>query len=186
MAEALIFLAEGYEECEMLIVVDMLRRAKIDIDMVSITDKKEVTSSHNVTIKADKTFNEADFSGANALILPGGMPGTLNLKACEALRNEIVKANDEGKVLAAICAAPTVYSSMGLLKDKEATCYPSMADELKEGANYIEKSVVHTDNFITSRGMGTTIDFAGEIIATLRDKETADSIKKAIVYLGGE
>jgi 4-methyl-5(b-hydroxyethyl)-thiazole monophosphate biosynthesis len=166
----------------MLITVDMLRRAKIDIQMVSITDDLFVTSSHGVTIKADALISDAQFNEAKALILPGGMPGTLNLKACEKLREEIIKADKEGKILCAICAAPTVFSSLGLLKGKNATCYPSMADELSEGANYVVEKVVHDANFITSRGMGTTIDFAAKIIETLRDLETAETIKKSIVY----
>ena len=108
MAQACIFLATGYEEVEMLTVVDMLRRAKISIDMVSITDQKEVTSSHNVTITADKTLSEVNFEEAEMLILPGGIPGTPNLRACTALCEKLKEFAANGKKVAAVCAAPTV------------------------------------------------------------------------------
>ena len=106
MAQACIFLATGYEEVEMLTVVDMLRRAKISIDMVSITDQKEVTSSHNVTITADKTLSEVNFEEAEMLILPGGIPGTPNLRACTALCEKLKEFAANGKKVAAVCAAP--------------------------------------------------------------------------------
>ena len=111
MAQALIFLAPGYEEVEMLTVVDMLRRAQITIDMVSVTDSLEVTSSHNVTIKADKLFDQADFEEAQMLILPGGVPGTPNLRAHEPLCKKLTEFSRTGKKLAAVCAAPTVLAS---------------------------------------------------------------------------
>ncbi|MBQ1993403.1 MAG: DJ-1/PfpI family protein [Lachnospiraceae bacterium] len=181
MAKALIFLAPGHEEVEMLTVVDMLRRAKISIDMVSITDTLEVTSSHNVTIKADKLFSEADFSEAEMLILPGGLPGTPNLLAYEPLTAKLKEFNKAGKLLAAVCAAPTILANLGILKGHKATCYPDYADKLP-GAIYEKKPVVRDGNIITSRGMGTCIDFAGEIIAALDSEETAASIKNKIIY----
>lgn len=181
MAQALIFLATGYEEVEMLTVVDMLRRADISIDMVSITDKKEVTSSHNVTIVADKLFHEADFDAAEMLILPGGMPGTTNLKAFDPLCKQLKAFAENGKKLSAVCAAPTVLADLGLLEGKNATCYPSFADKLTTGT-HVKQPVVVDGNVITSRGMGTCIEFAGAIIESLKDKETADSVKDAIIY----
>ena len=170
MAQACIFLATGYEEVEMLTVVDMLRRAKISIDMVSITDQKEVTSSHNVTITADKTLSEVNFEEAEMLILPGGIPGTPNLRACTALCEKLKEF-----------AAPTVLGELGILEGKKVTCYPSFADKLATG-DYVKQPVVTDDNVITSRGMGTCIEFAGAIIEALKDKATADAVKEAIIY----
>jgi 4-methyl-5(b-hydroxyethyl)-thiazole monophosphate biosynthesis len=181
MSQALIFLGTGYEEVEMLTVVDMLRRAGISIDMVSITGSKEVTSSHNVTIVADKLLEEADFEQAQMLILPGGIPGTPNLRACEPLCARLQSFAAEGKWVAAVCAAPTVLGELGILKDKKATCYPSFKDKLATG-DYVKKPVVVDDHVITSRGMGTCIDFGGAIIEALKDKESADSVKQAIIY----
>ena len=120
MTDALIFLAPGYEEVEMLTVVDMVRRAGLVIDMVSITDTLEVTSSHNVTIKADKLFKEADFDSAKMIILPGGIPGTPNLLAYKPLTDKILEFKENGKLLSAVCAAPTVYGQLGILKDHKA------------------------------------------------------------------
>lgn len=182
MAQACIFLAPGYEEVEMLTVVDMLRRAGVEIDMVSITEQKEVTSSHNVTITADKLFGEVDFSSVQMLILPGGIPGTPNLRACDPLCEQLrTFAGDENKWLAAVCAAPTVLGELGILDGHQATCYPDFADEIICG-QYIKKPVVGDGQIITSRGMGTCIDFAGEIIAALKDQQTADLIKTKIIY----
>ena len=181
MAQALIFVAEGHEEVEMLTVVDMVRRAGISIDMVSVTDSYEVTSSHNVTIKTDKLMDEADFDEAEMIILPGGIPGTYNLMHCKALTDKVVEFNEKGKLLAAVCAAPTVFAGLGILNGHKATCYPDMTDKLI-GAEYVKQPVVVDDNIITSRGMGTCIDFAGEIITKLKDKATADLIKEKIIY----
>lgn len=181
MAQACIFLATGYEEVEMLTVVDMLRRAKISIDMVSITDQKEVTSSHNVTITADKTLSEVNFDEAEMLILPGGIPGTPNLRACDPLCEKLKEFAANGKKVAAVCAAPTVLGELGILAGKKATCYPSFADKLATG-DYVKQPVVTDGNVITSRGMGTCIEFAGAIIEALKDKTTADAVKEAIIY----
>ena len=181
MAKALIFLAEGYEEVEMLTVVDMVRRAGLTIDMVSITDSLEVTSSHNVTIKADKLFKDADFDSAKMIILPGGIPGTPNLRACDTLCQQLQQFAKEEKWVAAVCAAPTVLGELGILKDHQATCYPSFADQLICG-QYVKKPVVRDGKVITSRGMGTCIEFAAEIITALKDAETAEHVKTAIIY----
>lgn len=181
MAQALIFLAPGYEEVEMLTVVDMVRRAEITIDMVSVTDSLEVTSSHNVTIKADKLFDQADFDKAQMLILPGGVPGTPNLRAHEPLCQKLIRFNQAGKRLAAVCAAPTVLASLRILEGKKVTCYPSFSQELETG-EYVKQPVVVDGNIITSRGMGTCIDFAGAIIEALKDKATADQVKEKIIY----
>lgn len=181
MARAYIFLATGYEEVEMLTVVDMVRRANIDIDMVSVSDKREVTSSHNVTIVADKLISEIDFEEAEMLILPGGIPGTPNLEACQELCQALKKFAAEGKWVSAVCAAPTVLGNLGILDGHKATCYPSFAETIKCG-EYVKQPVVVDDKVITSRGMGTCIEFAGEIITALENETLANDIKKAIIY----
>ena len=181
MAQACIFLATGYEEVEMLTVVDMLRRAKISIDMVSITDQKEVTSSHNVTITADKTLSEVNFEEAEMLILPGGIPGTPNLRACTALCEKLKEFAANDKKVAAVCAAPTVLGELGILEGKKATCYPSFADKLATG-DYVKQPVVTDDNVITSRGMGTVIDFGLAIVSYFGSEELVEDVRKHLVY----
>lgn len=181
MAQALIFLAEGYEEVEMLTVVDMLRRAKVEIDMVAVGADKAVTSSHGVTILADKTMAEADFAGAQMLILPGGVPGTPNLRACDALCQQLQEFAAGGRWVAAVCAAPTVLGELGILDECRATCYSTFVEKLR-CKEYVKQPVVRDGKVITSRGMGTCIDFAAEIITVLKDEETANAVKSAILY----
>lgn len=181
MAESLIFLATGYEDVEMLTVVDMLRRANIEINMVSITGKLEVTSSHNVIIKANKLFKDTDIDSADMLILPGGLLGTQNLLAYKPLTDKLIEFNNSGKFLAAVCAAPSILGELGILKGKNATCYPGFEEKLT-GAKYQKKPVIRDGNIITSRGMGTCIDFAGEIITTLDSAKKAEEVKAQIIY----
>ena len=181
MAKALIFLATGYEEVEMLTVVDMLRRAGIDIDMVSVTKDLEVTGSHNITIKADVLFEDADLDQAQALILPGGIPGTPNLKAYTPLCEALKTFAKEGKLVAAVCAAPTVLSELGILKDKKATSYPSFEGKL-DCAEYLQQPYVVDGNVITSRGMGTVIDFGLAIVSYFGSEELVEDVRKHLVY----
>lgn len=181
MKKAYLFFATGFEEVEALTVVDILRRGGVDCKTVSIMGDYDVTSSHNVTIRADLVFEHQDLSDGDMLIMPGGIPGTPNLKAhkgLEALIREYVKEN---KYLAAVCAAPTIYGEMGLLQGKNATCFPGMEDGLI-GANKKTDKVVCDGQFITSRGMGTCIDFGLKLLELLTDKENADTIGKKIVY----
>ena len=145
------FFATGYEEVEALTVVDLLRREGIEIEMVSITGEKVVTSSHGVSVVMDKLFEEIDDS-ADMIILPGGMPGTLNLKAYKPLQEKILKYVKADKYLAAICAAPTVYGEMGLLEGRKAACYPGMK-EGSVGATKCYDNVVADGKLITRRGM---------------------------------
>ena len=172
MSKVNVYLADGFEEVEGLTVVDLLRRAGIEIDMVSIMGRK-------IPVLADKLFEEQD--DPDVIVLPGGMPGTLHLKAHEGLADLIRKADKEGKLLAAICAAPTIYGEMGLLEGKNATCYPGMEDKLL-GANWQEQPVVVDGNFVTSRGVGTAIAFALTLVTILKDEETAKSLANSIVY----
>jgi len=181
MSKAYIFLAEGHEEIEALTVVDLARRAGIDISTVSITDSRVVTSSHKVSIMTDYLFSEIDCNDADMLILPGGMPGTRNLEAYAPLMEQIDGFASSGRNIAAICAAPTVFGHRGLLQGKRACCYPGMESELL-GAEVTLDTVAVDGNIITSRGMGCAIDFALAIITQLLDEETADRIAKAVVY----
>lgn len=183
MSEVKVFLADGFEEIEGLTVVDLLRRAGIDVKTVSIMERSEIHGAHGIDVKADEVFGDADFSDAEMLVLPGGMPGTLYLKEHKGLQALLKKANAEGKKLAAICAAPTVLGGMKLLEGKRAVCYPSMEDGLT-GAEVLYDHVVTDGNITTSRGLGTAIDFALRLIAVLRGQELADRIGEQIVYAG--
>lgn len=179
MSKVNMYFATGYEEVEALTVVDLLRRVGIETNMVSITNEKTVTGSHGITVTMDKVFDEA--GEADMIILPGGMPGTTNLLACDKLTDMIKDYYNKGRYIAAICAAPTVFGKLGLLKDRRATCYPGMEDELFcEEA--LEDAVVMDGKIITSRGLGTAIDFALAIITALMDDEVATDLAGKIVY----
>lgn len=183
MSKVYLFLAEGHEEVEALMVVDVCRRAGIDLQTVSITGNKAVTSSHKVTYMADHLFEEIECSDADMLILPGGMPGTLNLEAYEPLMKQVDSFAAAGKNVSAICAAPTVLGRRGILNGKKACCYPGMEADLK-GADVVFDKVAVDGNIITARGLGCAIDFGLAIIEKLIDKETADKIATAVVYGG--
>ncbi len=181
MSKVYAFLAAGFEEVECLAVVDVLRRANIEVIMVSITGNTSVTGSHNITIAADALFEECDFSDADMLFLPGGMPGTKYLAAHEALADVIKRCDADKKHLAAICAAPSVLGGLNLLSGKHATCYPGFEEQCT-GA-IIEKAGVVTDSHITtSRGLGFAIDLGLELVRVLEGAELSANIKDAIQH----
>lgn len=175
-----IFCHNGFETCEMLITVDILRRANIQIDIVSMNDTLALESSHKVAIGGDKLFEEIDPKEYDALIVPGGLGGTKGLLADERISKMFLNALDS-QYLCAICAGPSVLGSLGLLKGKKATCYPGWESYL-EGAEYTGDKVTQDGMFITGKGMGATIEFAAKIVENLIDKETADNILKSIQF----
>lgn len=181
MSEVYIFFANGFEEIEGLTVVDLLRRAKINITTVSITESQEVTGAHNIKVIADELFGESDYDNAKMLILPGGMPGTTHLLQHKKLRELLLRHNSENKMIAAICAAPSVLGMNGILEGKKATCYPGFEDKLI-GAIYTNEKVVEDKNVITSKGLGTAIDFAASIIEHYQGRKVANQIKSSIQY----
>lgn len=181
MNRVYIFLADGFEEIEGLTVVDLLRRADIDIIMVSITGNLEITGSHQILVKSDVLFEKADFSDADMLVLPGGKTGTDNLTIHEGLDRLLKDFSSKGQMLAAICAAPSVLGKKGLLKGRKAICYPGFEDFLT-GASKVDDDVVFDGNIITSKGMGTAIDFSLEIIKKLKGEAEAAKIASSIQY----
>lgn len=176
-----IFMADGCEEIEGLTVVDVLRRAKMEIVTISITGKKEVTGSHNVTFLADALASEVNYEELEGIVLPGGMPGTLNLGADETVNRVIKEFAAAGKLVCAICAAPSVLGAAGILAGKHATCHPGFEEKLT-GATTGEDEVVVDGNIITSRGMGTAIAFALAIVRYFKDDTAVDEICKGLVY----
>lgn len=177
-----IFMADGCEEIEGLTVVDLVRRAKLEIVMISISDTKEVTGSHGVKFMVDALASEVDFASLDGIVLPGGMPGTVHLGESKTVNRVIREFASEGKLVAAICAAPSVLGAAGLLQGQYATCHPGFEEKLT-GAVTSTDAVVMDGNIITSRGMGTAIDFGLAIIRFLtEDEELLDHVKKGIVY----
>ena len=176
-----VFMADGCEEIEALTVVDLARRAGIEVAMISVTGEKLVKGAHGINFQTDIPAEYMDFDMLDGIVLPGGMPGTLNLGANDYVQKTIAEFASEGKLVAAICAAPSVLGEAGLLQGKRATSYPGFDDKLL-GAEVCTQSVVIDGNMITSRGMGTAIDFALAIIEYLLDKAVADDLAKGIIY----
>lgn len=181
MAKVYVFLADGFEEVEGLTVVDLLRRAGEEVDMVSIMGRKQVTGSHHIQVEADTIFEDTGFAQGDLLVLPGGMPGTIHLGEHEGLCRLLGEWNREGKKIAAICAAPSVLGNLGILEGKEAVCYPGFEEKLT-GAKIGNGKVVVDGNITTSRGVGTAIAFAAALIEQLESREKAEEIKKSIIY----
>ncbi|NLP34701.1 MAG: DJ-1/PfpI family protein [Clostridiales bacterium] len=181
MTKVYIFLADGFEEVEALTVVDLLRRADMDIAMVSLNGTRMVTGSHNITVQADMVFEDNEFKDADLLVLPGGMPGTTTIMNHEGLDKLLKEYHAKGKHLAAICAAPTVLGQKGMLKGKNATCFTGMEEQLL-GANVMDVSVVVDGMITTSKGLGTAIDFSLSLIKSFKGEEEAKKMASEIQY----
>ncbi len=186
---AAIYLADGCEEIEALTVADLLRRAGIEVTLVSITEEALVTSSHNVRILADTVIGAFDPSGYDVLILPGGVPGTPNLQACSAVTDAVSAHHAAGRTVAAICAAPSILAGLGMLRGVPAVCNPSFEHVLLENGADLHREPVCTaqvpgrGTIITSRAMGTAIPFGLAILSHLRGPEAAEALGKNILYL---
>ncbi len=183
MSKAYVFLADGFEEVEALAVVDVLRRGGVETKLVSVMDSEFATSSHKITVKCDIGFSNSDFMDGDVLILPGGMPGTNALMAHGGLRELLFAYRNEGKKLAAICAAPSVLGMNGLLKDKRAICFPGFEDKLLGADVQYGRKVVVDGNIITAKGMGVATEFGLAVLAELEGAECAKKIAGAVQYL---
>ncbi len=179
--KAYIFLAEGFEEVEALTPVDLLRRADVAVELVAVGDDLPVTGAHGITVRADLRLADADFADGSVFILPGGQPGTRNLCGNETLRGLIIRKCGEGCRIAAICAAPGVLGTWGLLQGKRAVCYPGVESQL-EGASLEMLPVVTDGNITTSRGVGTAADFGLELVRLTAGAEKAEAISHGILH----
>ena len=173
------FFADGFEEIEALTAVDTLRRAGLNVEIVSVTPDEIVVGAHDVSLLCDVNFENCDFFDAELLLLPGGMPGAATLDKHEGLRKLILSFAEKGKPIAAICAAPMVLGKLGLLKGKKATCYPGFEQYL-EGAEWVGEHVVRDGNIITGMGPGAAMEFALAIVELLAGKEKVDELAEAM------
>ena len=183
MAKVYVFLADGFEDVEALIPVDVLRRGGQDVVTVSVMDDSQtVESAHGVTMIADTWIGDCDLTDADLLLLPGGMPGASNLYACEPLRQALVNQQEEGKMIAAICASPAVVlGQMGLLQGYRATCYPGF-EQLLSGAEYTGELCTVDGNIITGEGPAAAFPFAYALLAILQDEAMAQQIADGMRY----
>lgn len=178
--KAIIFLAEGFEEIEAITVIDVLRRAQVDIKAVSVSDKLAVTGAHKITIIADVLYEEIDFTDIDMLILPGGMPGTTNLASHQRLMQSISQHAKSDRWACAICAAPSILGELGILRGKSAVCYPGYETSLL-GADVKFDSVVHDGKVVTARGPGTSIQFALRLVEVLKGSELSEKIRSDMI-----
>jgi 4-methyl-5(b-hydroxyethyl)-thiazole monophosphate biosynthesis len=175
-----VHLAEGFEEIEAITIIDVLRRAGLNVITVSVSENFIVTGSHKIPVRADILFGDADYEKADMIILPGGMPGAKNLSEHKGLNSQILNYFKEGKLLGAICAAPMVFGNLGILKGKNAVCYPGFEIYLP-GANIENSHVVKDGKIITGRGPGVALQFTLEIVSLLKDEETTAKLKKSMM-----
>ena len=174
-----IFLAEGFEEIEALAPLDLLRRAGVEVKTVGV-GSKTVVGSHSIPVVADMLDSELCDNSPEMVILPGGMPGTLNLNASEVVHSAIRSATESGAYVCAICAAPLILGRLGLLSGKEAICYPGFEDELV-GATISENTVAIDGKIITAKGMGAAIDFGLTLVSILKGNEVAENLRKSTI-----
>lgn len=182
MAKVYEFLADGFEEIEALAPVDILRRGKVDVVLVSIMQGLEVESAHGVTVKADVLFADCDFSDADLLLLPGGMPGASNLRAHEGLCHLLLEQNEKGKYIGAICASPAVVlATLGLMKGRTCTCYPGMEEPLKD-ANYTGALVEQDGNIITGAGPAASLPYGYKLLSLFQPERIVKAIEDGMIY----
>ena len=182
MKKVYVFLADGFEDVEALIPVDVLRRGGVDVTTVSISDFPLVTSAHGVNIEADIMFEQGDFSDADLIFLPGGMPGASNLFAHKGVCKVVVDQFAAGKKVAAICAAPgVVLGQLGILEGKKATCYPGF-EQMLDGATYTADLVTVDGNVTTAEGPAAAFPYAYELLSQLVSKEVSDQVAEGMRF----
>ncbi len=182
MKKVYAFFADGFEEVEALMVIDLLRRTnEIEVVTTSVTEERMINGSHGFKIMADALISEIDFSDGDMIFLPGGMPGTTNLASCKLLTDNIIKYSAEGKKIAAICAAPSILGELGLVEGKNVTCFPGFETKMK-GAKTIAGKVVTDGNITTAKGLGVALDLGLEIIQILVNGAKSEEIARAIQF----
>ena len=176
MSKAVLFFADGTEECEALLVADLLRRARVEVIIASAMGRRALVSSHGIHLNADALAEDVDYSDVDMVILPGGIPGTPNLAENKTVTDTCVSFAKAGKKVAAICAAPSVLASLGLLEGRNTTAHAGFQDKLAD------EEVVVDGSITTSYGLGGAIPFALELVRQLAGPAEADRIQKAIAY----
>lgn len=183
MAKVYEFLANGFEEMEAIVPVDILRRGGVEVTLVSVTGDETVCSSHGVSIKTDAKIEDiANFDDADLLMIPGGMPGATNLRDNEEVRKALALQAEKGKRVAAICAAPLVLASIGVLKGKKATIYPGMESELINSAEYTGAIVQEDGNITTGAGPMAAIPYGFKLLSYFVSKEEVEKVQHGMLF----
>lgn len=181
MAKVLVPLAKGFEDIEAVAIVDVLRRGGVEVVTASMSAAREVESSHGIVMSAEALFSEVGDDDYDAIVLPGGGEGTDNLKNSDALLRRLIRQREEGQLLAAICAAPTVFQEAGLLDPSQfVTCYPTC--QMQVDCNWVNEPVVEHDGIITGQAPGSAIIFALVVLKTLTDEVIAKKVARGMVF----
>lgn len=181
MKKILVFIADGTEEVEAITVVDYLRRAGIEVDLVSVMKDRQVTGAHDIKIEADYLIDDIDVSSYDGVYSPGGLPGAYNIRDNTRALEIYQEMASGGKIVSALCAGPTVLDKAGLLKDKKFTAYPGFVENINDGT-YVDENVVVDQNVITGRGPAIAQEFAFEIIGQLLSEEKKKEIEEDTLY----
>ncbi len=183
--KVLVYLATGFEEAEAIIPVDMFRRAGYEVVLASIQEQKEVVSSHNVKITADKLADEVSLEDFDAVFLPGGMPGSINLSQSWLVNSKIIDMASKGRIVSAICAAPSVVlANAGLLDGKRATCYPG-CEKYSKKEDFSSSGVEVDGNIITGKSAGYAFDIALAVIKSLSGADEAEKTARSVYFTRG-
>lgn len=180
MTKLAVYLAEGFEEIEAITIIDVLRRARLNVSVISVSGKNEVTGAHHIKVIADEIFEDVNHERIDMIILPGGLPGANNLNNHVGLREQILNFRENRKHLAAICAAPIVFGNLGILKNENATCYPGFENQL-HGAVVTGEDVEVSDRIVTGKGAGVAIKFALKIVEIFNGKKIAEELARKMV-----
>ncbi|MCA9321126.1 MAG: DJ-1/PfpI family protein [Planctomycetes bacterium] len=170
----LVPLAPGFEEIEAMAIIDVLRRAEVEVVTAGL-DSDQVEGSHGVTVRADRRIEDCDMADFSAIVLPGGMPGAQHLHDDARVQERLVQAHERGLLIGAICAAPMALVPGGITRDRRVTSYPSFKDRVPAGA-WVDENVVEDGPVVTSRGVGTALAFALTLVRRLRDPSVADRL----------
>lgn len=173
-----VFLAQGFEEIEALAVVDILRRAELEVKTVGVTGEI-VSGSHGILVACDTVEGVIDPSAADLIVLPGGIPGTLNLEKSDVVKEAIRSAMEDNRYVGAICAAPSILGHMGYLDDREITCYPGFESQMPK-AYYTGERVVVSDHIVMGKGAGAAVDFALKLVEIMTSPERAKALRESL------
>ena len=175
-----IILGKGFEEAEALVPCDLLRRAGVETTLAGI-GSRSITGGHGITVQADCVAEETELTAAEMIVLPGGLGGVESIRGSRPVMNAVRTMYEQGKKIAAICAAPTILAQLGVTEGKKVTCYPGMEAEMKS-AELCGAAVAADGNVITGRAAGAAFDFALKLIKVLRGQEAADKVARSVVY----
>ncbi len=183
MKKTVVCLADGFEEIEAVTIIDILRRAEVDVTTASVSGSALVKGAHHVEVRADKLFEDVDFRDIDMIILPGGMPGAQNLNNHKGVQDRILDFSAAGKMIGAICAAPMVLGNLGLLENRNVTCYPGFGNYLKK-ARLKNDAVVEDRNLVTANGPAAAVEFALKLVEKLKGRDMADMTARKMLVPG--